>query len=84
MCRFNDIKEVMVCDVKLLGGIDLEVYVQRCKTDQEGRGSTFHMSGEKYDGFLIPGPLCWYLESTGLSGSDYLFLRFRGSSNGRV
>ena len=44
----------------------------------------FHMSGEKYGGFSIPEVLCWYLESIGLSGSDYLCPRFRGSKSGKV
>ena len=41
------------------------------------------MTGERYKGFSIPEVLEWYLESTGLSGCDYLFPRFR-NDKGRV
>ena len=68
----------------LLERSDVEVYVRKCKTDQERRGSVFHMSGEQYGGFSIPEGLRWYLNSTGLSGSDYLFSSFRGARNGKV
>ena len=57
MHGFNDIKEVMVKDVRVLQKGDLEVYIRRSKTDQEGRGSVFHMSGAKLGGFLMPGVL---------------------------
>ena len=32
----------------------MEVYIRRSKTDQEGRGSIFRMSGESMGGFSIP------------------------------
>ena len=40
-------------------------------------GFVFHVTGEKFKGFSIPKVLNWYLDSTGLRGSDYLFPRFR-------
>ena len=43
----------------------------------------FHVTGEKFNGFSIPGVLNWYLKSTGLKGTDYLFFRFR-NERGRV
>ena len=79
MRRFYNIKEVMVKDVKLLENGDLEVYIRRSKTDQEERGSVFHMSGAKLGGFSIPRVLCWYIGSMGLKRMDYLFPRFRGT-----
>ena len=61
----------------VLDGGDLEFYVARSKTDQKGHGFIFHVTGERYKGFSIPEVLYWYLESTGLTGRDYLFPRFR-------
>ena len=46
-------------------------------------GFVFHVTGEKFKVFSIPGVLNWYLESTGLKGSDYLFPRFR-NEKGKV
>ena len=82
MKRFDDVKEVRVKDVKLLEGKNLEVYVRRSKTDREGKGSMFHMTGVRYGDFLILGLLKWYLESIGLQGLDYLCPRFQGSLKG--
>ena len=48
-----------------------------------GKGFVFHVTGEKFKGFLIPKVLNWYLESTGLRGTDYLFPRFR-NERGKV
>ena len=36
---------------------DLEFYVARSKTDQDGNGFVFHVSGERYQGFSILGVL---------------------------
>ena len=47
------------------------------------QGFVFHVTGEKFNGFSIPRVLNWYLESTGLKGTDYLFPRFR-NEKGRV
>ena len=41
------------------------------------------VTGESYNGFSIPEVLDWYLESTGLTGRDFLFPRFR-NERGRV
>ena len=67
----------------LLEGGDLEFYVSHSKTDQDGHGFLFHVSGEMHRGFSMPGVLKWYLESTNLSGTDFLFHRFR-NDGGRV
>ena len=70
--------------MKVLGEGNLEVYVKRSKTDQEGHGFVFHMTGEKMKGFSIPEVLVWYAESLGLRDGDYLFPRLRGAGKGRV
>ena len=79
MRRFDDIKEVTVGDVRVLDGGDLEVYVRQSKTDQEGKWSVFHMSGEMRNGFSIPDMLCWYIDSLDLRVTDYLFPRLGGA-----
>ena len=43
--------------MKVLDGEDLEGNVRRRKTDQEGKGSVFHMSGERMNSFSIPDVL---------------------------
>ena len=77
MKRFDDIKQLRLCDISVLRGGHLEFYVERLKTDQLGQGFVFHVTGEKFKGFSIPKVLNWYLDSTGLRGSDFLFPRFR-------
>ena len=77
MKRFDDVKELKVCDITVLEGGDLEFYVARSKMDQEGNGFVFHVTGEKFKGFSIPGVLDWYMESNGLTDTDFLFPRFR-------
>ena len=72
-----------VCDINVLRGGHLEFYVYSSKTDQLGKGFVFHVTGEKFEGFSIPKVLNWYLESTGLRGTDYLFSRFR-NEKGKV
>ena len=47
-------KEICVEDVTVLEEGDLEIFVARSKTNQEGLGFVFHVSGEKYKGFSIP------------------------------
>ena len=59
MRRFDDRREVRVGDVSVLEDRDLEIFVTRSKTDQDGLGFVFHMSGEKYKGFLILEVLKW-------------------------
>ena len=61
----------MVKDVRVLERGDLEVYVRRSKTDQEGRGSVFHMSGAYMGGFSLPRVLSWYMERVDLQSQDY-------------
>ena len=77
MKRFDDIKQLRVCDISVLHGGHLEFYVERSKMDQLGQGFVFHVTGEKFKGFSIPKVFKWHLDSTGLRGSDYLFPRFR-------
>ena len=48
---YDDIKQITIGDVKVLDRGDLEVYVRKSKTDREGKGSVFHMSGERMNGF---------------------------------
>ena len=83
MKRYDDLKEIRVCDITVLEGGHLEFYVASSKTDQSGNGFIFHVTGEKFRGFSIPKVLNWYLESTGLRGTDYLFPRFR-NEKGKV
>ena len=83
MKRFDDFKEIRVCDITVLDGEELEFYVSRSKTDQEGNGFVFHVTGEKFKGFSIPGVLDWYLESTGLVNTNNLFPRLR-NEKGKV
>ena len=64
------IKEITYGDVKFLSEGNLEVYVKKSKTDQEGHGFVFHMTGEKMRGFSIPEVLAWYAESLGLRDGD--------------
>ena len=47
MRRYDDIKEITYGDVKILSEGSFEVYIGRSKTDQEGHGFVFHMTGEK-------------------------------------
>ena len=54
MRRYDDLKEIQVKDVCVLDQGDLEFYVARRKTDQDGNGFVFHVSGERYQGFSIP------------------------------
>ena len=63
MRQYDDIKEITLGDVKVLNEGNLEVYVGRSKTDQEGHGFVFHMSGERMRGFSIPDVLEWYADS---------------------
>ena len=83
MKRHDDIKRLRVCDINVLHGGHLEFYVDSSKTDQLGKGFVFHVTGEKFKGFSIPKVLNWYLESTGLRGTDYIFPRFR-NEKGKV
>ena len=84
MRRYDDIKEITYGDVKVLSEGNLEVYVRKSKTDQEGHGFVFYMTGEKMRGFSIPEVLAWYAESLGLRDGDYLFPHFRGAGKGKV
>ena len=63
---------------------DLEIFVARSKTDQDGLGFVFHVSGEKYKGFLMPEVFKWYVDSVGLSDCNYLFPRFRNAGGGKI
>ena len=63
---------------------DLEFYVARSKTDQDGNGFVFYVSGERYQRFSIPEVLDWYLANVKLDENDCLFLRFRKVRKGRV
>ena len=78
MRRFDDLKEIRVGDVTVLEEGDLEIFVAKSKTDQEGRGFVFHVSGERHKGFSIPEVFRWYVDSVGLTDDDYLFPRFGG------
>ena len=84
MKRFSDVIDVRVKDVKYLHSGDLEVFVKSSKTDQEGRGSTFMMSGKRKGGICIPDMLSWYRKSLNLGDEDFLFPRLRGSKSGVV
>ena len=44
MRRFDDLREVQVKDVTVLEEGDLEIFVVRSKTDQDGLGFVFHVS----------------------------------------
>ena len=83
MKRFDDIKRLRVCDINVLREGHLEFYVDSSKTDQMGKGFVFHVTGEKFNGFSIPKVLNWYLESTRLRGTNYLFPCFR-NKKGKV
>ena len=48
MRRFDDLREVRVGDVAVLEDGDLEIFVARSKTDQDGLCFVFQVSGEKY------------------------------------
>ena len=84
MKRFNDVIRVRIKDLRFTKEGDLEVRVRRSKTDQEGQGSSFFLTGKRKSGFCIPEIVSWYIDSLGLSGEDYLFSRLRGSEGGEV
>ena len=84
MRRFDDLKEIQVTDVTVLEDGDLEIFVAQSKTDQDGLGFVFHVSGDKYEGFWMPEFLKWYVDSVGLSDETYLFPKFRNAGGGRV
>ena len=84
MRRFDDLKEIRVEDVAVLEDGDLEIFVARSKTDQDGLGFVFHVSGQKYKGFSMPEVFRWYVDSVGLSDGDYLFPRFGNAGGGKI
>ena len=45
MRRFDDLREIQVKDVTVWEDGDLEIFVARSKTDQDGLGFVFHVSG---------------------------------------
>lgn len=63
---------------------NLEVYIERCKTEQECHGFVFDMTGEKMNGFSIPEILARYADSLDLKDSDYLFPWLRGAGKDRA
>ena len=75
---FDNFKEVTVSDVRVLDRGDWEVYVRGSKTDQEEKGSVFHMSGERRKEFSIPDVVCWNIDRLGLEVKGYLFPRLKG------
>merc|ERR1712163_34525 len=77
MKRYDDLKKLRVCDIKVLRGGHLEFYVNYSKTDQLGNGFVFHVTGDKIKNFSIPRVLYWYIESACLRANVYLFPRFR-------
>ena len=54
-------------------------YIKRSKTDQEDLGSVFHLYASKVEKLSLPGVLWWYLESTELQDTDYLFRGCKGN-----
>lgn len=84
MKRFSDLVQVRVSDLTFTKEGDLEVKMRRSKTDQEGKGSSFFLSGRRKSGFSIPEIVRWYVSSLGLSGEDMLFPRLRGSKGGET
>ena len=77
-------KEIRVKDVTEFEEGDLEIFVAWSKTDQDSLGFVFHVSGEKYKGFSMPGNLNWYVDSVGLTDKDYLFPRFRNAGGSKL
>ena len=82
--RFSDIKEVKVENVVKQDDGSIKVFVNKSKTDQEGRGACFSISGKKVGKVCVPDIVQWYKESLELSDGDFLFPRFRGSSGKTV
>ena len=54
MKRYSDVAKLMVKDVCFLKDGSMEVLVRRSKTDQQGRGAKFYLSGEKVGGSAYP------------------------------
>ena len=81
--RFSDIKNLKVEDVQKQADGSIKVFVRRSKTDQEGRGTFFNISGGKTGQLCVPDVVEWYKESLGLATGDFLFPRFR-SLSGKV
>ena len=84
MKRYDDIKQITVGDMKVLDGGDYKVYIRRSNINQEGKGSVFHMSGERINGFKIPDVFVWYMDSLNLKVTDYLFPRLQGAGKGKT
>ena len=75
MKRYSDVIDIRVKDVKYLRSGDLEVFVKSSQTDQEGRGSTFMMSGKRMGGICIPDMVSWCRKSLNLGDEYFLFPR---------
>ena len=84
MKRFSDIQHIKVDAVQFREDGAVEVKVQRSKTDQEARGSTFVVVGDEKRGLLVSELLKWYFNSLGLRGQDFVFSSLRGTFHGKV
>ena len=70
---FVDIKKVRVMNVKILRDSTLEVFVDRSTMDQKRVSLVFHHNGAKVGSFSLLKALQWYIKSTGLRETSYLF-----------
>ena len=84
MKRFSDIQNIKVDDVHFREDGAVEVKMQRSKTDQEAKGSTFVVIGDEKRGLLVADLLKWYFNSLGLSGQDFVFSSLRGTFQGEA
>lgn len=84
MKRFSDIQNIRVNDVHFREDGVVEIKLRKTKTDQEARGSTFVVVGDRKRGLLVTELLGWYFKKLGLTGQDFVFCSLRGTFKGGV
>ena len=73
--RFGDVQKIKVRDVVFKEDGGVEVWMRVCKTDVQGRGKVFRMSGSRTGGVSVAKILRWYVRSLGLRQEDYFFCK---------
>ena len=73
--RFGDVQRIKVRDVLFKEDGGVEVWVRASKTDVQGRGRVFKMSGRRSGGVSVAKILRWYKQSLGLQQADYFFCK---------
>ena len=73
--RFSDLNKIKVKDLQFKKDGGVEVWVRASKTDAEGRGKVFRISGQEKGGVSVAKILVWYMKSLGLRSEDYFFCK---------